>query len=136
MTLDMSPVVPVVAQLSAAGFTFRLGPFDVVQIRPAGTVPTDAVVLFRDHSEDLRVIVGLMFGDDGLEVRVRRFQLQPMGPFTLLPDIEVRRGVCPACDQDTAPGYIGRCWRCRVAMQVVCGVPITSARLTPVASAA
>lgn len=128
--LDDSPVVPVVRSLRDAGFRFRLSKLDLVEIDPISNVPADALLLFRERADDLRVLVGLLWGQDGrgdagLEARISAFEAQGCGPFTLIPDAEIRVGACPSCALALEPWAIGRCWRCLLALQLVCGVSIT-----------
>ena len=133
--LDNSPVVAAVSALRDSGFRVRLKANDVVSVTPKG-IPADVRQVLAAHPEDLRALVATVCGDEGLETRLRCFHDQVNGPFTLRPDIEVRRGFCPSCDAVLESGSVGRCWRCRVALQLVCGAPITASRVATVASAA
>jgi hypothetical protein len=129
MTIEDSPAVAVLSHMIADGFVFRLGVGDVVQVNRPAAVSEDRRALLRQHADDVRTIVGLLVCDDGIEMRLRTFRALLDGAtsaipaLALIPDAEVRRGLCPSCGVEV--DGVGCCWRCAVARRLAMGAPVS-----------
>lgn len=122
-----SPALPLVAELEASGFEWRLVD-DRVQVRPVAALTADLRARLRERYPQ---VVELMRTIDG-GVRARREQfsvewqrrLADTSPrFLFRGDVPYVFAVCFSCGEPNGEKW-GRCWRCALAWRLAIGAHI------------
>jgi len=125
-----SPLYPVLVALDGRGFKFRLLPDGVVQVNPIAKLPSDARALFRQHPDELKILVSIAT-DTGLHARRDAFRglLDAAAPGTLpgflfTQGIAYASGSCFSCGDALPELTFARCWRCAVGWRLACRLPV------------
>ena len=125
----VSPALPLLLQLEAAGVRFRLDG-DQVLVSPPGALTPEQRQVFQQYQDAVRVLV-MVVTDEAVQARRDVFRQQldatpaPGVPaFLFKPGVPYVKGVCFSCGDSLPELRFGRCWRCSLAWRLACRLPI------------